>query len=104
MSVLSSNHNGKRLPRYSTVGRVERFRWPSQKLLAPTHCGNCAARLLLGRIPTAVEPLVDVACMLCTRVACELASDAMRARPTRTPDDLAPPKRGRPLRSQGQEL
>lgn len=78
MRVLSNRDARLLMPRYSTVNGVGRYRWPSQKHLTPTHCGGCGARLLLADIPTADDPLVDVACLACSRVACELASDAMR--------------------------
>lgn len=74
------------LPRFTTVGGVQRYSWPSQRHLTPTHCDHCGARLLLSDIPTADAPLVDVSCLYCSRVACELAHDGLR-RPM-TPEEF----------------
>jgi hypothetical protein len=76
--VLSARYTNLPLPERTTVDAgVPRFRWPSQKHLTPTRCGNCKARLLRSVAPTAEEPLVDVCCLYCSRVACELIADAM---------------------------
>lgn len=73
--VLGRRYTNLPLPPRSTV---ERFYWPSERHLAPTHCGHCGAALLLGSVPTADAPLVDVDCLYCTRTACELAHDGLR--------------------------
>lgn len=75
--LISPRSASLALPRYSTVGQVQRFRWPSEKSLTPTHCGNCRAALIASDIPTAESPLADVACLMCSVVACELIADAM---------------------------
>lgn len=94
--VLSARHAKIPLPRYSTAGQVERFLYPSQRHLTPTHCGHCKARLLLSRVPTADEPLVDVECLYCARVVCELASDNLRPRVPSHALPVEEVRRGRP--------
>jgi hypothetical protein len=68
---------GRELARPIPEGTVAppRYRWPSQKHLTPRRCANCGAALLRTDVPTAEAPVVDVACLLCTRVACELIAD-----------------------------
>lgn len=60
------------------VSTVPRFYWPSQRGRTPTHCGHCGARLLRNDVPTSEHPLTDVACLMCSRVACELVLDGLR--------------------------
>lgn len=77
--------------------RPPQFRWDNEAKTAPgapTHCGNCGARLLRSDVPTADYPSVDVTCLYCSRVACELIYGATE-RPSLPPDE-GPRKRGRP--------
>lgn len=57
---------------------LAQYRYPSQRHLTPTHCGNCGARLIAGDVPTADAPLADLTCLLCSRHACVLVHDTMR--------------------------
>ena len=55
--------------------RPPQFRWPSERHKLPERCANCGARLLRGEVPSASYPTVDVGCLLCPEVACELVAD-----------------------------
>jgi len=65
-----------------TTRSYPQFRWPSERDLVPTHCDNCQKWLLRQETPTASYPTVDVVCLYCTRVACELITDALPPRMT----------------------
>lgn len=78
---------------------LPRYRWPSERTKTPTHCGHCGGRLIASDIPTADQPITDVACWACSRVACELVSDHTRSlydRERLRAELAAPPKIGRP--------
>lgn len=87
----------------TTADAAPRLRWPSERALTPTHCAYCAARLLVTEYPPAECRLriVEIACLDCARVACELISDHAPVPMTPTqwralPTDQG--KRGRPRR------
>lgn len=58
----------------------------SQRQQAPRSCGECGG-VLIGDVPTATYPRVDVSCLLCGRPAYELVSDGLRA--PMTPEQFA---------------
>ena len=79
--ILSPRYTSLPMPAVSTVdASTPSLYWPSEADRAPTHCGNCGARLLRAHVPTADAPLVDVDCLLCSRTACELKHESLRPR------------------------
>lgn len=75
-----SRPTGRETVRPLPAGHVRppRFLWPSQRHMLPSRCRNCNALLLAPAPPTADDPIADVVCLMCSRVACELKADAMR--------------------------
>jgi hypothetical protein len=59
--------------------RPTRYRWPSERATLPTRCDHCGAALILGDVPTADYPVVDISCLFCSRLACELVHDGLRS-------------------------
>ena len=93
--VLPQRYAKLPLPATTRPDGVPRLRWPSQAaLLRRLVCGACRSAVLVGDVPTAANPLVTVTCLMCTRPAVELQSDAFRE-PTPLPPEPTP-KRGRP--------
>src|SRR5688572_7656608 len=80
--------------------RPPQFHWPSERHMTPKWGSYCGARLLRSDVPTADDPLVDVPCLSCSRVACELVADGWApARPLSEAARAAlrlPERRGRP--------
>jgi biotin operon repressor len=94
--VLSARYTNMPLPQRSTVdAETPSIFWPSEAHLAPTHCGNCDARLLRAHVPTADSPLVDIDCLYCSRTAVELKHDSLRSRMTPAQFHALPTQQGR---------
>lgn len=68
-------------PMAAIVSRPPAYR-RSELHRAPSRCGNCGRRLILTEEPTAENRVVDVACLLCSRVACSIVWDSMPPRMT----------------------
>lgn len=62
----------------ATPHRLLSFRY-SERHRAPRVCGHCGALLLIGDVPTASYPRVDVVCLLCSQESHELTYDGLRA-------------------------
>lgn len=62
----------------ATPSRLPSFRY-SERGQAPSRCGHCGARLLIGDVPTATCPRTDVCCLMCSRTSHELTYDELRA-------------------------
>lgn len=61
----------------SDLVRPPRYRYPSERHLIPENCGHCGVRLLVSDAPTAEHCVVDLSCLLCSRIACELLYDGV---------------------------
>lgn len=85
----------------ATNVQLPSFRY-SERHGGPSRCAHCGARLLIGDVPTADSPRVDVGCLMCSRPSHELTYDGLRAPMTpeqfRALGDQAR-KPGRPLGS-----
>lgn len=91
--------NASPMPASTTTDlETPRLSWPSERHRLPTRCRHCTARLLLSPsdLPTATDPLHDVTCLLCSRVACQIKADGQRRIPSRELPIDPPTRIGRP--------
>lgn len=81
-------------PMAAIIARPPAYR-RSELHRAPSRCGNCGRRLILTEEPTAENRVVDVACLLCSRVACSIVWDNMPPRMTAERFAALPMQQGR---------
>jgi hypothetical protein len=107
-TVLAPTMRAIPMPSHSTTdATTPSLYWPSQADRMPTRCRHCTARLLVSPsdIPTATDPLHDITCLMCARVACQLQHDGLRDRiPSRALPADAPARIGRPPTRMGRPV